>query len=152
MVRGSGDWDIGILQHHPLEELVMHLALEGLVKANIDRLDKPCAAGMDELNLHAKDLDGIGNQPHLMDPKLVQQEEDGDNPRQRCSNVGGKDMLDPIEHDLLIESCHLVEAVDAARGEGGNLPVGNSSVGYSCGENTTINHNVRNSICGAKRY
>ncbi len=64
VVRGSRDArdrDVGILQHHPLEEFVPHLALEGLSKADIDRLDEPRAAGRDELNLHAKCLDGIGN-------------------------------------------------------------------------------------------
>ncbi len=86
-----------------------------------------------------------------MDPKLVQ-EEDGDDPRQRHCNVEGKDMLDLIEHDLLIKPCLFVEAVDAARREGGNLPAGDCSVGHSCSENATINHNVRNSICSAKIY
>ncbi len=60
----------------------MHLALEGLVKANVDRLDEPHAASRDELNLHAKGLNGVDDRPHLVDPKLVQ-EEDGDDPRQR---------------------------------------------------------------------
>ncbi len=83
VVHGSGDRDIGILQHHPLEEYATHLALEGLVKANVDRLDKPCAASRDELNLHTEGLDGINNQPHLVDPKLVQ-EEKGSDPRRRC--------------------------------------------------------------------
>ncbi len=151
MVRGSRDWDVGILQHHPLEEFVMHLALEGLVKANVDRLDKPRAAGRDELNLHAKGLDGIDNQPHLVDPKLAQ-EEDGDDPRWRRSNVGGKDMPNPIKHDLLVESHLFVEEVDATHREGGNLPAGDCFVGHPCGENATINHNVRNSIRGAKMY
>jgi hypothetical protein len=53
-----------------------------------------------------------------MDRKLVQ-EEDGDDPRRRRCNVGGKDMLDPIEHDLLIEPRLFIEAVDAVCGEGG---------------------------------
>jgi hypothetical protein len=86
---GSRDRDVGILQHHPLEEFVVHLALEGLAKADIDRLDKPRAASRDELNLHAESLDGIDNRPHLVDPRLVQ-EEDGDDPRQRRCNVGGQ--------------------------------------------------------------
>ena len=73
---GSRDREVGILHHHLLEEFVPHLTLEGLVEANIDRLDKPGAAGRDELNLHAKGLDGVDDQPHLVDPKLVQ-EEDG---------------------------------------------------------------------------
>jgi hypothetical protein len=54
----------------------MHLAFEGLVVADNNRLDKPCAAGGDELDLHAKGLDGAANRPHLVDLKLVQ-EEDG---------------------------------------------------------------------------
>jgi hypothetical protein len=150
VVRGSRDQAIGILQHHPLEEFVVHLALEGLVKANVDRLDKPCAAGRDELNLHAEGLDGVEDQPHLVDPKLVQ-EEDGDYPWWRRCNVGGKDMLDPIKYDLLIEPRIFIEAVDAACGEGGNLPADDCSIGHPCSENATINHNVRNSICIAKK-
>jgi hypothetical protein len=151
VARGSRDWDGGILQHHPLGEFVVHLALEGLVKANVDRLDKPRAAGRDELNLHAEGLDGVDDQPHLVDPKLVQ-EKDGDYPRQHRSNVGGEDMLDPIKHDLLVEPLLFVEAVDAAHGECGNLPAGNCSIGHPCGKNTTINHYVRNSIRGANMY
>jgi hypothetical protein len=61
VARGSRDWDIGILGHHPLEEFVAHFSLEGLVEADIDRLDKPCAASRDELNLHAKGLNGVDN-------------------------------------------------------------------------------------------
>jgi hypothetical protein len=129
----------------------MHLTLEGLVEANIDRLDKPRAAGRDELSLHAKCLEGVDNQPHLVDPKLVQ-EEDGDDPRWRRCNLGGKDMLDPIKHDLLIKPRLFVQMVDAACGEGGNLPAGDCSIGHPCGENTTINHNVRSNICSAKMY
>ncbi len=53
------------MQHHPLEEFATHLTLEGLVEANMDRLDKPRAIGRDELNLHAKGLDGVDNQPIL---------------------------------------------------------------------------------------
>jgi hypothetical protein len=151
VARGSSDREIWILRHHPLEEFAMHLLLEGLVEADIDRLDKPRAAGRDELNLHAKGLDGVDDQPHLVDPKLVQ-EEDGNDPRQHHYNVGGKDVPDPIEHDLLIKPRLFVEAVDAARGEGRNLPAGNCSVGHPCGENATINHNVRNSIRSAKMY
>ncbi len=80
----------------------MHFTLEGLVEANINRLDKPRAASRDELNLPAKGLDGVDDCPRLVEPKLVQ-EEDGNDPRRcRCS-VGGKDMLNPIEHDLLIK-------------------------------------------------
>ncbi len=86
-----------------------------------------------------------------MDPKLVQ-EKDGDDPWQCHCNVGGKDMLDPIKHDLLIKPCLFVEMVDAACKEGGNLPVGDCSIGHPCGENATINHNVRNSIHSAKMY
>jgi hypothetical protein len=86
---GSRDWQVWILCHHPLEEFVTHFTLEGLVEADIDRLDKPCAAGRDELNLHAEGLDGIDNRPHLVDPKLVQ-EEDGNDPRRRCYNVGAR--------------------------------------------------------------
>ncbi len=134
-----------------LEEFVTHLALEGLVKANVNRLDEPCAASSDECNLHTKGLDGVDNQPHLVYPKLVQ-EECGDDSRWRHSNLGGKDMLNPIEHDLLVEPRLFVEAVDAAHEEGGNLPVGNRSIGHCCDENATINHNVRNSICGANMY
>jgi hypothetical protein len=48
----------------------------------------PCAASRDELNLQAEGLDGIDNHPHLVDPKLVQ-EEDGNDPRQCHCNVGG---------------------------------------------------------------
>ncbi len=59
MALGSRDWEVWILQHHPLEEFVAHLTLEGLVEADINRLDKPRAAGRDELNLHTKGLDGI---------------------------------------------------------------------------------------------
>jgi hypothetical protein len=83
---GSGDRDVAILWHHPIEELVVHLVFEGLVVANVDRLDKPRAAGGDELNivnLHAKILDGVDNRPHLVDPKLVQ-EEDGDTQHHNC--------------------------------------------------------------------
>ena len=61
-------------------------------------------------------------------------------------------MLSPIKHDLLIEPRLFVEVVDAARGEGGNLPAGDRSVGHPYGENATINKNVRNSICSAKMY
>ncbi len=129
----------------------MHRTLEGLVEAGIDRLDKPRAASRDELNLHTKGLDGVDNQPHLVDPKLVQ-EEDGGDPRRRRCNVGGKDMLDPIKHDLLIKPRLFVEAVDAARGEGGNLPADNCSIGHPCGLNATINHNVSTSICSEKMY
>ena len=68
--------------------IVVHFTLEGLVEANINRLDKPRAAGRDEINLHVKGLDGIDNHPHLMDPKLVQ-EEDGNDPQWRRCNVGG---------------------------------------------------------------
>jgi hypothetical protein len=149
VARGSGYWHIKILQHHPLEKFVAHLAFEGLVISNVDRLDKPRAASGDELNLHAKSLDGVDNQPHLVDPKLVQKE-DGDDPLQLHCNLGGEDILDPIEHDLLIEPHLFVEVVDAARGEGGDLPAGNPSVGHPCSQNATINHNVRNSICSAK--
>ncbi len=148
---GSRDREVGILRHHPLEEFVLHLTPECLVEANINRLDKPCAAGRDELNLHAEGLDGIDNRPHHVDPKLVQ-EEDRDDPRWHCCNVGGKDMLDPIEHDLPIKPHLFVEVVDAACGEGGNLPVGDRSIGYLCDLNATINHNVSNSICSAKMY
>ncbi len=102
MVRGSRDWQVRILRHHPLEEFVLHFTLEGLVEANIDRLDEPRAARREELNLHVEGLDGVDNRPHLVGPKLVQ-EEDGNDPWQRCCNVGGKDMLNPIEHDLLIK-------------------------------------------------
>ncbi len=80
------------------------------------------------------------------------QEKDGDDPRQHRCDVGGKDMLDPIKHDLLIKPRLFVEAVDAAHGEGGNLPAGNCSIWHPCGENATINHNVRNSIYSAKMY
>jgi hypothetical protein len=59
VARGLRDWDVGILRHHSLEEFVAHITLEGLVEADIDRLDKPRAAGRDELILHAKGLDGI---------------------------------------------------------------------------------------------
>jgi hypothetical protein len=59
VVSRSRDWGIGILQHHPLKEFVMHLALEGLVKAGVDRLDEPCAAGRDELDLHVEGLNGV---------------------------------------------------------------------------------------------
>jgi hypothetical protein len=134
-----------------LRNLSCIFTLEGLVEANIDRLDEPCAAGRDELNLHAEGLDGIDNRPHLVDPKLVQ-EEDGNDPRWRRCNIGGKDVLDPIEHDLLIKPRLFIEVVDAARGEGENLPACDRSVGHPCGENTTINQNVRNSICSAKIY
>ena len=65
MAHVSRDQDVGILGHHPLEEFVAHFSLEGLVEADIDRLDKPHAAGRDELNLHAKGLDGVDNQPIL---------------------------------------------------------------------------------------
>jgi hypothetical protein len=86
-----------------------------------------------------------------VDPKLVQGE-DGDDPRWRCCDVGGKDVLNPIKHDLLIKPHLLVEAVDAACGEGGNLPAGNHSIGHPYSENETINHNVRNSISSEKMY
>ncbi len=86
-----------------------------------------------------------------MDPKLVQ-EDDGDDPWWRCCIIGGKDVLDPIKHDLLIKPCLFVEAVDAVCKEGGNLPAGDRSVGHPCSENATINHNVRNSISSAKMY
>jgi hypothetical protein len=151
MACGSRDWEVWILQHHSIEEFVAHLTFEGLVESNIDRLDKPRAACRGELYLHAKGLDGVDDRPHLVDPKLVQ-EEDGDDPQRRCCNVGGKDMLDPIKHDLLIKPCLFVEAIDAAHGEGGNLPAGNRSIWHLCGENATINHNFRNSINSAKMY
>ncbi len=151
VTHGSRDWEVGILQHHPLEEFVAHLALEGLVKANVNRPDKPCAAGTDKLNLHAEGLDGVDDRPHLVDPKLVQ-EEDGDDPRWRRCNVGGKDMLNPIEHDLLVEPRLFVVAVDAARGEGGNLPASNRSIEHPCSENATINYNVQNSIRSANFF
>ncbi len=68
VVRGSRDRDVGILQRHPLEKLITHLTLEGLVEAGVDRLDEPCAAGRDELNLHTEGLDGVDDQPHLCRP------------------------------------------------------------------------------------
>jgi hypothetical protein len=148
---GSRDWEVVILHHHPLEENIPHLTLECLVEADIDRLDETCAAGRDELNLHAKGLDSFDNRPHLVDPKLVQ-EEDGDDPRRHCCNIGGKDMLDSIKHDLLIKPRLFVEAVNAASEEGGNLPADNRSIGHPCDENTTISHNVSNSICSTKMY
>ncbi len=61
-------------------------------------------------------------------------------------------MVDPIEHDLLVEPHLFVEAVDAAHGEGGSLPAGNHSIGHPCSKNTTINHDVTNSIRSAKMY
>jgi hypothetical protein len=124
---GSRDWEVLILHHHPLEEFVAHFTLEGLVEAGINRLDKPRAASRDELNQHAEGLDGIDDCPHLVDSKLVQ-EEDGNDPWQRRCNVGGKDVLDPIKHDLLIKPHLFIEALDAARGEGGNLPACDRSV------------------------
>jgi hypothetical protein len=60
VARGSRDRDIGIMHHHSLEEFVPHLTLEGLVEADIDRLDEPRAAGRDELNLHAKGSPSYG--------------------------------------------------------------------------------------------
>ncbi len=129
MARRSRDWEVWILCHHPLEEFVAHFTLEGLVEANIDRLDEPRAAGRVELNLHAEGLDGVDDPPHLVDPKLVQAE-DGNDPWWSCCNVGGKDVLDPINHDLLIKPCLFVEAVDAAPGEGRNLPACDCSIGH----------------------
>jgi hypothetical protein len=99
---GSRDWDIGILGHHPIEEFVMHIVFEGLVIAGINRLDKPHAAGGDELNLHAEGLDGIDNRPHLVDPKPVQ-EEDGD-----CCNPWGpicQEVPITIYWDDLLSTC-----------------------------------------------
>ncbi len=72
MVRGSGNWNVGILQHQPSKEFVAPLAFEQLVVANVGWLDKPRAASGDELNLHAEGLDGVDAQQHLMDLKLVQ--------------------------------------------------------------------------------
>jgi hypothetical protein len=149
MARGSRDQEVGILQHHPIEEFVVHLTFEGLVIANVNRLDKPRAAGVHELNLHAEGLDGIDNRPHFLNSKLIQEEDWGD-PWQRRCNVGGKDMLNPIEHGLLVEPRLFVEAVDAAHREHGNLPAGDHSIGHPCGMNATINHNDRNSIRSAK--
>jgi hypothetical protein len=78
MVHESVNQDIGILRHHLIKEIVVHLAFEGLVVAIINRLDKPRAAGGDELNLHAKDLDGIDNQSHLVNLKHIQYEDRDD--------------------------------------------------------------------------
>ncbi len=89
VAHGSRDWEVGILQHYPIKKFVTHLAFEGLVIANVDRLDKLRAASRDELNLHAKRLDGADNQPYLVDPKLAQ-EEDGDDARQHFCNIGGQ--------------------------------------------------------------
>jgi hypothetical protein len=71
VARGSGIADVGILRHHPIKEFVAHLSFKGLVVAILDHLEKPRAACANELNLHAKDLDGVDNQPHLVDLKLV---------------------------------------------------------------------------------
>ncbi len=61
VARGSRYQEVRIRQYHPLEELVTHLTLEGLVEANIDRLDEHSAANRDELNLHTEGLDGVDN-------------------------------------------------------------------------------------------
>jgi hypothetical protein len=58
-------------------------------------------------------------------------------------------MLDPIEHDLLVEPRLFVKAVDDACGEDGSLPAGSGYIGHPCSKNATINNYVRNTICSA---
>ncbi len=49
-----GNGRVEILDHQPVHVLVLHLHLEGLVIANVDKLDEPGAAGRNKVDLDAK--------------------------------------------------------------------------------------------------
>ncbi len=110
MACDSAKGFVGVLCHEPLAELRAHLCLERLIIPNVDWLTKPGAATRYEFDLDTKCLDGVNNRRHHMNTEHVKEDDQDDSFGHSC-NMQFEDKRKPIEHDLLIEPCFVVQLV-----------------------------------------
>jgi hypothetical protein len=115
-----GNGHVGILDHQPVHVLILHLCLEGLVIANVDRLDKPGAAGWNKVDLDAEFLDLVDDGPHHVHGKGVEEQEGDDSWGGSC-DVRREDLIDLLQHDVLQEPCLWLNLVDHVGEKGGEL-------------------------------
>jgi hypothetical protein len=115
-----GNGRVGILDHQPVHVLILYLHLEGLVIADVDRLDEPGAAGWNKVDLDAKFLDLVDDGPHHAHSKGVKEQEGDDSWGGSC-DVRREHLIDPLQHDVLREPHLRLNLVDHVGGKGGEL-------------------------------
>ncbi len=106
------------------------LGLEHLVVPNVDRLEETGVFGWNELHLDAKILDRVDDGGHHVHQEGVE-DEDGHNSFGGGLYIRCQDLIDLLEHRLLIKPCLVLAGVDKLAWQCCQLTTCNVPVGFT---------------------